>query len=156
MKNLIHRAFAAGIHLAILLVALLCLAGCEHDGHSDGLPYKEAEHYFLRNDVDGRNVPVQIKTQRDFNRYFGMAAVMGGQPTPIDFDRQFVIAIVLPETNHTTGIHPGTLSDKGDSLQLEYGVSVDPAENTWTSVPLSLLVVDKRYERPSVALLRKD
>ena len=151
MKNLIKCA-----HLLVILAASLCLAACEHDGSGHGLPYKEAEHYFLRNNVDGRKVPVKITARNDFDRYFGMAAVMGGQPTPIDFDRQFVIAIVLPETNHTTGIHPGTLSDKGDSLQLEYGVSVDPAENTWTSVPLSLLVVDKRYERPSVALLRKD
>lgn len=156
MKTLVHRALSAGRHLTILLAAALCLAACEHDGHSGGVPYKEATHYFVRNDVDTRKVPVQITTQGDFTRYFGMAAVMGGQPTPIDFDRQFVIAIVLPETNHTTGIHPGTLTDQGDSLQLEYAVSVDPAENTWTSVPLSLLVVDKRYERPSVALLRKD
>ena len=156
MKPLVHRALAAGRHLTILLAAALCLAACEHDGHSDGVPYKEAAHYFVRNDVDTRKVPVQIKTQGDFTRYFGMATVMGGQPTPIDFDRQFVIAIVLPETTHTTTIHPGTLTDQGDSLQLEYAVSVDPAENTWTSVPLSLLIVDNRYARSSVTLLRKD
>lgn len=156
MKNLVLRALAAGKHLTILLVAALCLAGCEHDGHSDGVPYREAEHYFLRNDVDGKKVPVQIRTQGDFDRYFGMATVMGSKPTPIDFDRQFVIDIVLPETNHTTKIHPGRLSDKGDSLQLEYAVSVVPTENTWTSVPISLLVVDKRYDRASVTLLGKD
>ena len=142
--------------MSVLLVAALCLAGCEHDGHSDGVPYKVAEHYFLRNNVDGRNVPVQVKTQGEFDRWFGMATVMGGQPTAIDFGRQFVIAIVLPETNHTTTVHPGTLTDRGDALQLEYGVSVASEENTWTSVPLSLLVVDKQYERASVTLLRKD
>jgi hypothetical protein len=156
MKNLIHRALAAGKHLGILLVAALCLAGCEHDGHSDGLPYKEAEHYFLRNDVDGRQVPVQIKTRAEFDRYFGMAAVMGGQPTAIDFDRQFVIDIVLPATKHGTTIHPGTLTDEGDSLRLEYGVSVAPATDSWTSVPISLLIVDKRYERAGVSLFRID
>jgi hypothetical protein len=156
MKTLVHRALSAGRHLTILLAAALCLAACEHDGHSGGVPYKEAAHYFVRNDVDARKVPVQITTQGDFTRYFGMATVMGGQPTPIDFDRQFVIAIVLPETTHTTTIHPGTLTDQGDSLQLEYAVSVAPAENTWTSVPLSLLIVDNRYARPSVTLFRKD
>ena len=156
MKTLVHRALSAGRHLTILLAAALCLAACEHDGHSGGVPYKEATHYFVRNDVDPRKVPVQIRTREDFTRYFGMAAVMGGQPTPIDFDRQFVIAIVLPGTTHATAIHPGTLTDQGDSLQLEYAVSVDPAGNTWTSVPLSLLVVDKRYARERVILFRKD
>ena len=156
MKNFIHCARVAGMHLAVLLVAAMCLAGCEHDGDSDGIPYKVAEHYFVRNDVDTRKVPVQIKTQGEFNSYFGMATVMGGQPTSIDFDKQFVIDIVLSETNRTTTIHPGTLSDLGDALQLEYGVSVAPEENTWTSVPLSLLIVDRKYERASVTLLRKD
>lgn len=156
MKALIHRALATGKHLSILLAAALCLAGCEHDGHSDGVPYKRAEHYFLRNNVDARKVPVQIKTQAEFDRYFGMAAVMGGQPTAIDFDRQFVIAIVLPETTHSTAIHPGPLTDAGESLQLEYRVSVAPEENTWTSVPVSLLIVDKRYDRPTVTLTKKD
>ncbi|MBP1590272.1 MAG: hypothetical protein ILO10_08780 [Kiritimatiellae bacterium] len=135
-------------------VLLAGLAGCEHGGN--GLPYKEAEHYFLRNDVNGRNVPTKITTQTEFDRYFGMAAVMGGQPTAIDFDRQFVIAIVLPETNHSTTIRPGTLTDEGGALKLEYAVSVAAGENTWTAVPLSLLVVDKRYERENVVLLRKE
>ena len=78
MKTLLHRALATGKQLSLLLAAALCLAGCEHDGHSDGVPYKLAEHYFLRNDVNARKVPAQIKTQAEFNRYFGMAAVMGG------------------------------------------------------------------------------
>ena len=156
MKNIVHRALAAGTLLTLFWAATLCLAGCEHDGHSDGIPYREAEHYFLRNDVDARKVPVQIKTQAEFDRWFGMAAVMGGLPTAIDFDRQFVIAVVLPETNHATTIHPGTLTDAGDALQLEYRVSVAPEENTWTSVPLSLLIVDKRHERSTVALLKKE
>ncbi|MBO7434674.1 hypothetical protein J6U76_01580 [bacterium] len=106
--------------------------------------------------MNGRNVPTKITTQTEFDRYFGMAAVMGGQPTAIDFDRQFVIAIVLPETNHSTTIRPGTLTDEGGALKLEYAVSVAAGENTWTAVPLSLLVVDKRYERENVVLLRKE
>jgi hypothetical protein len=151
MENLITRAL-----LPVVLLAFPCLAACGHGGSGDGLPYKEAEHYFLRNDVDGRKVPAAIATRSDFDRCFGMAAVMGGQPTPIDFDRQFVIAVVLPETNHSTTIHPDTLTDEGDALQLEYGVSVSPEENTWTSVPLCLLIVDKRYERGQVVLIRQD
>lgn len=154
MKNLIQRAFSAGKKLSLFLLAASCMAGCEHDGN--GLPYKKAEHYFLRNDTDRRNVPVKITTPQEFNRHFGMAAVMGGQPTAIDFGRQFVIAVVLPETNHSTTIRPGALADEGGALKLEYGVSVAPEENTWTAVPLSLLVVDKRYEREQVVLSRKD
>lgn len=154
MENLVHRALSAGKRLSALWLAALCVAGCGHAGN--GVPYKEAERYFLRNDADRRTVPAKIATREEFVRCFGMAAVMGGQPTPVDFDRQFVIAIVLPETNRTATIHPRTLADGGGTLRLEYGVSVAPEENSWTSVPLSLLVVDKRYERERVVLVRKD
>lgn len=142
--------------VGLMAVLVLCMAGCEHDGHSDGLPYKEAEHYFLRNNTDGRTVPSEITTRTEFERYFGMAAVMGGIPTAIDFEREFVIAIVLPETTHSTTIHPGKLSDEEESLKLEYRVSTATEENSWTQVPVSLLVVDKKYDRGGVVLTRKN
>jgi len=120
------------------------------------VPYKEAERYFLRNDADPRKAPVQIESRAEFERWFGMAAVMGGQPTPVDFGRQFVIAVVLPETNRSTEIHPGSLTDAGETLQLEYTVSTAPEENSWTQVPVSLLVVDRRYLRTGVALIQTE
>jgi len=43
-----------------------------------------------------------------------------GQPTPVDFARQFVIGIVLPLTNDYTEVVPGRLTREGDTLTLHY------------------------------------
>jgi hypothetical protein len=47
-----------------------------------------------------------IDNEKDFNYYFGPAAIMGGKPTDINWGKQFVIAILLPETNKPTMVTP--------------------------------------------------
>ena len=116
-------------------------------------PFVEAHNYFVRNDVT-ESVPAKIASLEEFERYFGMAAFMGkkGQPTPIDFEAQFAIAVVLPETNHSTKLHAQSLIDDGQKLTFTYRVDVAPEENTWTQVPMLLIFVDRQYERDCVAL----
>ena len=99
-------------------------------------------------------IPAKIASQDEFERYFGMAAFMGkkGQPTPIDFEIQFVIAVVLPETSHSTELRAESLSDDGQKLTFTYHVDVADKENTWTQVPVLLIVVDRQYERDIVEL----
>jgi len=134
------------------LLAAVTLAACSHNVQSESIPFEVAHNYFVRNDVS--SVPVKINSQEAFERCFGMAAFMGrnGQPTPIDFSRQFVIAIVLPETAHSTEIAAERLTQEGDDLVLTYQVSVAEKENTWTQVPQLLLIVNRDYERDSVIL----
>ena len=76
--------------LIILLAAMLAACGQKKD-----VPFEVAHNYFVRNDVT-EPIPAKIASQDEFERYFGMAAFMGkkGQPTPIDFETQFVIAVV--------------------------------------------------------------
>lgn len=116
----------------------------------------EAHNYFVRNDV---TEPVQAKigSLDEFERYFGMAAFMGknGQPTPIDFETQFAIAVVLPETNHCTELHTESLTDDGQKLIFTYRADVATEENTWTQVPTLLIIVDRQYERDCVELQEK-
>ena len=136
--------------LIIFLAAMLAACGQKKD-----VPFEVAHNYFVRNNVT-EPIPAKIASQDEFERYFGMAAFMGkkGQPTPIDFETQFVIAVVLPETSHSTELRAESLSDDGQKLTFTYHVDVADKENTWTQVPVLLIVVDRQYERDRVELNR--
>jgi len=129
----------------LLAISLLAVLGCE-----SGIKYKIADHYFFRNDASIPESPI-ITTQAQFESLFGMAAVMGGLPTPIDFSKEFVLAIVLPETSCSTSITPKSLSADGDSLILTYSLKIAP-ESTYIMVPCCLLIVDRQYLKDSAVL----
>jgi len=136
--------------LIILVLATICFVAC---GQKKEIPYEVAHNYFVRNDVTG-TVPAKICSPEEFESYFGMAAFMGknGQPTSIDFETQFAIAVVLPETNHSTELHAGSLTDDDSKLTFSYRVDIAPEENTWWQVPMLLIFVDRQFERDSVEL----
>lgn len=136
--------------LITILIVALCFASC---GQKKEIPFVKAHNYFVRNDAI-EPIPAKIVSLDEFEQYFGMAAFMGknGQPTPIDFEKQFAIAAVLPETNHSTELHAESLTDDGKKLIFSYHVDVAPKENTWIQVPMLLIFVDRQYERDSVEL----
>jgi hypothetical protein len=136
--------------LLICMFAIVAWVACTPNAQTESIPFEVAHNYFVRNDVS--SVPVKISTQEMFERYFGMAAFMGknGEPTPIDFSKQFVIALVLPETAHSTEISVEGLTQEGDCLVLTYQVSAAEKENTWTQVPSLLIIVNCAYERDCV------
>ena len=71
--------------------------------------YEWLQNYYVRNDVNLDFTKPQhlvIDNEKDFNYYFGPAAIMGGKPTDINWGKQFVIAILLPETNKPTMVTP--------------------------------------------------
>ena len=135
--------------IVLLLSLAFALMGCKSQ-----VAFEEAHNYFVRNDVVQPVAPL-ITSQEAFDAVFGCAPVMGkdGRPTPIDFARQFALAVVLPETSRPTTVTPVALTETADSLRLTY--SVDEQEpSTWTMVPCCILVVDKAHQKP-VSLQRK-
>lgn len=117
------------------------------------IPYTIAEHYFFRNDAQVPTNP-KINTREAFDSLFGMAAVMGdnGAPTSIDFEKQFVIAVVLPVTNQTVDLSDKVLIDDGKTLTFEYTAQRHEETNSYESRPIMLVVVDRQYERDQVTL----
>lgn len=57
-------------------------------------------NYFHNNNAPALSSPL-ITSKKAFDEQFGEAAFMGknGQPTPVNFSKNAVLAIVLPETN---------------------------------------------------------
>lgn len=142
----------------IAIMALLLLNACRSQKNvttQQDIPYTVAQHYFFNNN---QQIPTDAKarTQKRFEELFGMAAVMGknGTPTPIDFKKQFAIAIVLPVTNVETKITVGRLEANEDNLTLYYQVTRGKSLS-YSMQPMSLIFVDKKYEKKNVVLVEK-
>ena len=139
-----------GIIAGIILASVLMLLGsCSPSGN---VPYDTVRNYFFRNDATVPASP-KISSQEQFDSLFGAAAFMGkdGQPTSIDFDRQFVIAVVLPETDIETTLEPLSLTRSGGELTFTY-VKKEGGKVSYTMRPLLLVAVDKAHETETVVL----
>ena len=75
---------------------------------------------------------------------FGSAAVMGrnGQPMNVDFNHQFVVAVILPETNRQTTIETAMVNRIGDRLYFSYIIDEGHA-TSYTIRPFTAVVVDR-------------
>ncbi len=134
------------------LAATLALAACGSSKESAktnykpvDVPYTVARNYFVNSRVQDIYTP-WIADAQTFNGLFGMAATMGrdGQPTPIDFNKQSVIAIIKPETNRRGDIRPVSFrAISPTKLLLTY--TYDPRDTlTYTLRPSLIVIYDKR------------
>jgi len=128
--------------IIVAAVSALMLSAC-----SEKVPYTMADHYFLKNDVTGE-VPSKLSNRADFEKYFGMAAVMGvnGLPSPIDFDNQYVIAVTLPQTNTNTEISPVSLT-RGKDHKVVFKYKVELGDDMSYSInPILVIIVNKEFD----------
>jgi hypothetical protein len=145
------------IALAALIIAACgnkqTVAPAEGGEASNELAFEVAKNYFFKNDQEIPASP-KITTADEFNKLFGMATTMGenGKPTPIDFTKQFVLAIVLPVTNLATEINPARLEEKGDTLYYFYDAKTGEAQS-YSTQPISLIMLDKKYANKTVVMV---
>lgn len=134
------------IKIAALLFILVQLSAYTMADRSagDGIPYEIADRYFLKNDV-GNETPSVITDAAEFNEYFGMATVMGGIPTPIDFSQNYVITVVLPQTDTVTRLEPVSLKQGcADKIIFTYKV-IKGEKVSYTMRPILVVIVDRQY-----------
>ena len=142
--------------IILAMASLLVLAGCTvhkpAEANVENVPFQVAKNYFFKNDQPLPAGP-KITTAAAFDRLFGMAAFMGkdGQPTAIDFDKQFVLAIVLPVTDVATEIIPLKVEAKGNRLFYYYEVKTGE-QLSFSIQPVSIIILDKQYENHEVIL----
>jgi hypothetical protein len=104
-----------------------------------------AKNYFVNNTVKKLDNP-KIETAEKFNEIFGMATTMAkdGKPTEIDFSKQYVIAVVLPETDLSTNINLiSLLKNNKNEITLNYK-SVVGEKQSFTTIPNFAIIVDKK------------
>ena len=146
--------------IAMLLTVVACnnkpATAVENNIEKGEVPYEVAKNYFFKNDLDILPASPKITSAEVFNKLFGMATTMGedGQPTQIDFAKQFAVAIVLPVTDFATEINPVKLEVAGDSLLYTYQVKTGEKQS-YSIQPISIIAIDKKYENKEVVLVNE-
>jgi len=134
----------------VFLIAALGACSSSRPSGDRSIPYTLAQNYFIGNAVGVLSDTV-VTDQDRFNQLFGMATTMGpnGRPTPIDFTRQFVIAVAPPETALATTIQAIGLQQEEGKLVLQYHIE-EGQPQSYTSRPILLLIVDRTHLAPVV------
>ncbi len=138
--------------IILFIAALLSLSSCKQ---ASTIPFEEVKNYFFRNDADIPESPV-IDSSEQFGELFGAAAFMGngGQPTSIDFDKEFVIAVANPVTDCSTELVPESLRKEDGELVFTYQETIGE-QQSWTMQPVLLVKVDRKYRSEAVRLERR-
>ena len=133
-----------------ILLFLACVAALVACTGPKDVPYTELDHYVFKNGQDVPDNP-KIDTEEAFATLFGMATVMGesGKPTPVDFDKEFVIAVVNPVTENETELEPESLRMENGGLVFTYDETVGERQS-WTMRPVLLVKVSREYDAETV------
>jgi hypothetical protein len=108
------------------------------------LNYAVAKNYFVKNTVKQLHAQ-KIETQNQFNELVGTATSMGseGKPTPIDFSKEDVVAIVFPPTNSITSVAVVSVKkDNAGNLIIAYKTVIGQKQS-YTSKPSLVVIIDK-------------
>ena len=150
------------LFLAFVLLSILLWPLCARlwNGGSQGLeikdiPYLEAKNYFYSGGA-GRLADPKICTDAQFDSLFDTASHLdeSNQPTPVDFSRQFVIAVVLPVTNRSQSVRLGRLAERRSQLVLSYKLLNGPVSSRKIR-PVALVLVDRRYVSHDITLVEE-
>lgn len=131
--------------IILVCISLLICTSCT--SVNDNVEYIEAKNYFCSSDTTFTHA-VKIVSQKEFDEYFSAAAYMDddGKPTHIDFNKQFVIAKILPLTDRDTCFKPLALKITGKhELELSYSLYYGEKQ-IYTMKPISILIVDRKYK----------
>lgn len=140
--------------IALAMVALLLCSNCnKYDSDrlahqvyeaASSIQFTKLDNYFVRNDVDcSKEQRLIIYNKTDFENIFGMAAYMGGLPTEIDWNKQCVMALILPETNRETTISPIDVRQDGEKVVLCYHLEQAQETMSHTIVPFTAIAIEK-------------
>lgn len=138
--------------LSILFLAALALLCCQcttsrelrqaQKGAKD-IPFVTLENYYVRNDVDcSKTQHLIIDNETDFNKFFGAAALMGGMPTDINWKKQYVIAVLLPETNRATMVTPMEVKASEGNVIFKFQVNRGH-KTSYTLVPFAAVALNR-------------
>lgn len=151
----VEKKLAGSILMAIVSVIFIASCACKHTCTSGkkSVEYTIAHNYFFNNDARIPTDP-KVTDSKTFNKLYGMAATMGknGIPTNIDFNKQFVIGVVLPITNKQTKIIPGKLVKRNNELEFTYKIKRGSTMSS-SMQPMLLIVVDRKYETDKVRVV---
>ncbi|MDO4512097.1 MAG: hypothetical protein Q4B68_09820 [Bacteroidales bacterium] len=134
--------------IAFALVAIIvssCSITREVEKNAAPIAFTEMHNYFVNNTFSTKKIYRKaINSESEFRTIFGEAAVMGanGQPTPINWKRQFVLAVVAPETDTQTQMYPLSVLQNGNAIIFNYKVDKG-SKMSYTMCPYVAVVLDR-------------
>ena len=129
----------------IAAAGILLFTGCDSAKQSTQVNYSKLEGYFVRNDVPDGKLEMKVASQEDFDKYFGAAATMSKLPATVDFAKEYVATIILPQTNQATDILIDSLVWKEKKLTVYYTVQTGDPQG-YTMRPMMSATVDRQYD----------
>ena len=154
IKHIIMNKIVSTMLAMLLMLASFSTTASAAKKNSGSVAYTVLNNYYHNNNAPLPSSPL-ITTQKEFDEQFGTAAYMGkgGLPTKVNFKRQAVLAIVLPQTNKTTVIDSVSVKVTGaNQLTLAYTVH-EGAERGYTTQPMQLMAIDKKYGKYQVKVV---
>lgn len=112
------------------------------------VPFVEAHNYFVKNTHrDGDVVNPKITSELDLESRLGYATVMGenGQPTPIDFRKQYAILVIGHSTDKAATMTAVSVKKQNKEVIFTYKYH-EGAKQSYTMLPFLMVIVDKKYE----------
>ena len=131
--------------LTVLLTGVQCNSLKKVEESAYPIGYIELRNYFVLNTmIPKKAIRLVIDDQATFDRYFEAGPVMGlnGQPTHVDFGKQYVLAVVLPETNRATTVIPGEISQVDNTVVFNYMVRKGHKQS-YQVVPFAAVAIDR-------------
>ena len=133
--------------LSIILIAIaflsISLSSCNNQRTK--VQYETAEGYFILNTVKNDGAyEKKFSTKEEFDSYFGTAATMSSLPTPIDFDKKFAAAYILPVTNTATTINVDSVIWNGNKTEMWLSIKSGD-ELSYSTRPVKIILIDKKY-----------
>ena len=137
------------LNILSLLAVLVCCTQCDPvkkvEAQAYPINYTELMNYYVMNTIDAtKQHKLSFDNEQEFRRVFGEAAVMGrnGQPTRVNFKTQYVLAVILPNTDRDTQVIPAEISQVGNTIVFNYRVKKG-SKLGYRIVPFTAVAIDK-------------
>lgn len=130
---------------AVAMLGMQCSTVSKLEKEAYQVRYLPLSNYFVRNDIEATKLQKLIITnETDFRSFFGEAAVMGrnGHPTPVNFKTEYVLAVILPETDRSTDVTVLDVLQNGNSVIFNYHVERGE-KNSYRLVPFAAVSLPK-------------
>lgn len=127
------------------LMSTLIAFSCTVNVAQKDIPYQSAKKYFVKNTSGQKDLIEKIITSQDeFDQIFGAATTMGqgGKPTPIDFSKENVLALIYPKTNLEVQMIPASLQEKGQNIVYSYKV-IEGGPRSFMTIPNTIIIIQK-------------
>ncbi len=130
---------------AVAMLGMQCSTVSKLEKEAYQVRYLPLNNYFVRNDIEATKLQKLIITNETaFRSFFGEAAVMGrnGHPTPVNFKTEYVLAVILPETDRSTDVTVLDVLQNGNSVIFNYHVERGE-KNSYRLVPFAAVSLPK-------------